>query len=270
MLHEKRYGLILDTPSLHSDRMFNIIETVYLNNLIPIIILTDTRKNGNYLNVYNKISIFRNKFNRLREDNFIILREEFVSGTANYNWKFELRDKIYKINKYAFGTDIDGVDDKMFIINLDKHLVIGNNVLLVNKIDNFITDLVNIADISNIKSIGNDKFYPYITTIFKDRTEGNNVTDIIYGGDTEFFSNIKTIASNKTYVYTIDDSYIDLIRKYNLGRLLYSEYEKVINVESEDMTNVINFLNAGNIKYRIQNTEYATTNDNVQKIVIEN
>lgn len=268
MFYEKRYGLILDNPNINKYNAVKLIEAVYANNLIPIIFITDSKSNGNYLNYANKIEIYRNKFPKLREDNFIIMDEYYRLNNANYKWKKELKQKISTINVNAFGTTVIGVNDKMFITNIDKHLLVDKDVLLLtNKLDLVLTDLVNIADICNIKTLNDNKFFDYFSFLFKNR----NKDEIYYDENAglSFESKIKSIQSNKAYFYLLDEEYVSLIEKYNLGKLLFSNTKKSIKVDDKDLNNVLKILNTNNIKYSFDsNTTRVIKNVNETIIMV--
>lgn len=266
MFYEKKYGLILDNPNANKYNILKIIENVFKNNLIPIIFITDSRNNGNYLNYANKIEIYRNKYPKLREDNFIILEEKYELNSPNFKWKKEIKDKISSININAFGTTIIGPNDKLFITNIDKHLLVSDNIfVLTNKLDLMLTDLLNIADVYNIKTFDDNKFFDYFRYLFRNR----NKEEIYYDENDglNFISKIKSIQSNKAYFYLIDDKYVSLIEKYNLGSLLFSNNKKSIKVEDKDLNNVLHILNTNSIKYSFD-TNITKVNKSVNETII--
>lgn len=266
MFYEKRYGLILDNPNINKHNSIELIEAAYANNLIPIIFITDSKNNGNYLNHANKIEIYRNKFPKLREDNFIIMKEYYKPNNTNYKWKKELKQKISSININAFGTTLIGINDKLFITNIDKHLLIDKDILLLtNKIDLILADLLNIADVYNIKTLKDKKFFNYFSFLFKNR----NKEEIYYNENDglSFESRIKSIQSNKAYFYLVDDEYVSLIEKYNLGKILFSNIKKSIKIDDKDLNNVLKILNTNNVKYTFD-SNITRVNKNVNETVI--
>lgn len=264
MFYEKRYAILIDNPRININ-IIKMIELILKKELIPIIFLTDNYSNGNCLNCFNKIDIYRNKFPKLREDNFIILEEDYKFGSENYKWKKELKEKISNINIYAFGTNIVGPNDKMFITNINKYYITKNITFISNKIDSILTDLLNIADVYNIKLYKENKFLPYFDILFRNR----NLEEMYYDESCglSFLSKIKSIQSNKAYIHLIDDSYLSLMDKYNLGEILFSNKKKSIKIESKDTTSVLNILNSSNIKF-ILDSESNTVNREVNEVVI--
>lgn len=269
MLYIKKYGLILEKPNLSFEKILKMIETVMFNNMIPIIILQDELSNSNFLNYKNKISIIRDKFPSLREDNFLVIEPEFSISKNRFSWKNRLKEKINSINNYAFGTNNNEVNDKAFIINIDKISIMEQNLLfLSNEIDNIITDLLNIADVINMKSIYNDRFLPYIDKLYIKRDFDEVYYDESFG--TVFKSKIKNISSNKAYIFIEDPKYIDLINKYDLGSKLFSTFSTPLEIDDTDIEVVDRFLSNNSIKFTRESNNMNISKNGKTTIKIEN
>lgn len=248
----KRYGILLEKPNVSFSKLTAMIKTIMNNNLIPIIILQDGYENNTYLNPYNKIEIFRNKFPQLREDNFIVMDKDVNINNNRYVWKHKLKEIIGNINYYAFGTNDSSISDKCFVVNINRFALVKNNLLLISdQIDSLITDLFNIADVYNLKSINENEFDPYITRLFKDRNFDVIEYDTSFGNT--FYNKVSLVSSNKAWIKLADPKYIDVINKYNLGSLLFGEDRKVIEVNDKEISHVLEFISNHKLVYEMSN-----------------
>lgn len=263
----KKYGILLEQPGLYFSKFNTMIESVIKNDLIPIIILQDGIENNNYQNIHNKIKYFRNKYPSLREDNFLIMDEKWSIKKDRDLWKRKLKEVVLSINNYAFGTSDTSVEDKLFITNLNNISILENNLILVtDKINSILNDLLNIADVSNIKSLTDERFDPYINLLFRNRDNLEIEYDDTKGN--EFYLKIKTVPSSKAYIRLEDEDYINVINKYNLGKLLFGTFKKSISIQDKDLDNTIKFLSNNSIKYTITNSN-VSTNSQMVNIEIE-
>lgn len=267
-MQSKKYGILLEKPALYFSNIPTMIETVIKNDLIPIIILQDGIADNNYQNIYNKIKYFRNRYPSLREDNFLIMKDEWSITADRDLWKRKLKEVVYSINNNAFGTSDDSVEDKLFITNLNNIAILENNLILVtDKINSILNDLLNIADVSNIKSITDEKFDPYINLLFRNRDNVEIEYDETLGN--EFYLKIKSIPDTKAYIKLEDENYINVINKYDLGKLLYGTFKKSLSIQDKDVDNVIRFLGNNSLKYTFKNSTSSIKNG-IINIEIEN
>lgn len=248
----KKYGILIDEPNIIFETYTNMIETIFKNNLIPILILQDGLKNNNFLNVHNKIEMLRNKFPELREDNFLILNSEYSYHKNKNLWKVNIKELISKINNYAFGTMDTSINDKCFITNINNYYLVNKGTLyLPSYLNETLQDLLFIADILNLKSEKDKNFDSFFVSLFRDRND-----EIKYFDDSlnrTFSSNIKTITGDKSNLVFEDENYINILKKYNLGDLLFNSRKKTINVSNLDLNSVFSFLSSNNVKFKITN-----------------
>lgn len=269
MFAVKRYGIILEKPNLSFENFLKMIETIIHNNMFPIVILQDEINGNVFLNYQNKINIIRDKYPTLREDNFLVIEPEFSITKNRFMWKKRLKEKVESINHYAFGTNDIGVDDKAFIVNIDKLSVIKNNfIFLSNEIDNILSDLLNIADVINMKSKYEEDFLPYIDHLFKKRDYSEIYYDESFG--TVFKSKIKTVTGNQAYIFMEDKKYIDLINKYDLGEKLFSTFAVSLDVDDTDIEVMDKFLSNNDIKYTRDSNSMSISKNGKTTIKIEN
>lgn len=265
----KRYGIILEKPNLSFENFLKMIETIMYNQLIPIIILQDELNGNIYLNYQNKIGIIRDKYPILREENFLVIESEYSILKDRFMWKKRLKEKINSINNYAFGTNSIGVEDKAFIVNIDKISIIKDNLIfLSNDIDNILSDLLNIADVINMKSKYEKEFLPYIDYLFKKRDYSEIYYDESFG--TVFKSKINAISGNQAYIFMEDQRYIELINKYDLGKKLFSTFAVTLDIDDTDIEIMDRFLSNNGIKYTRDSNSMAITKNGKTTIKIEN
>ena len=264
MYNIKHFGIIIENPKLNMDKYIELVKSIYSINLIPIIILQEGFKLNNYISINKKIEYFKNYFPELREDNFYLMPKTFNFFDDRSRWKLELKKIVEKINVPAFGYTDFSVKDKVFIVNLNKYIMSKNKYLyMTDFLDTSIADLFTICDIINVECSKDKRiktFDPYINYLFKDRQ-----FDEIYYDDnnsTIFQSKINTKVSNKAFIVMTDEKYLDIIAKYDLGRLLHSSYIEDIEVEDKDIDAISSFLGKNNVDYTIEVIEKANNNKN--------
>ena len=276
MYYVKRYGILVENPKINMDSFKSIINKIISMNLIPIVILQDGHKLNSFLTVKDKITALTNWFpGHLRDDNILVMPRDFNFFENRQKWAIELKKLVHKIDARAFGTSHEGTNDKLFIVNLNNSLMVFNRFLFIdNFLDSVIKELFNIADVLNIKSSLDNKiglYDPYLDYLFRDRTFDEiyfdeNMSNVLYG-------NVKTKASNKAYIILEDSKYIDLMRKYSLGNILFSTYKSEFNVENEDLEGITKFLTKNNVSYNLETNHRVSTNsvtDYTKVILLEN
>ena len=264
MYNIKHFGIIIESPKLNMDKYIELVKSIYSINLIPIIILQEGFKLNNYVSINKKIEYFKEFFPDLREDNFYIMPKAFNFFDDRSKWKLELKKIVEKINVRAFGYTDFSVKDKVFIVNLNRYIMSKNKYLyMTDFLDTSIADLFTICDIINVECSKDKRikvFDPYINYLFKDRQ-----FDEIYYDDnnsTIFQSKINTKISNKSYIVMTDEKYLDVIAKYDLGKLLHSSYIEDLKVEDKDIEAITSFLGKNNVDYTIEVIEKANSNKN--------
>lgn len=264
MYNIKHFGIIVESPKLNMDKYIELVKSIYSINLIPIIILQEGFKLNNYVSINKKIEYFKEFFPDLREDNFYIMPKAFNFFDDRSRWKLELKKIVEKINVRAFGYTDFSVKDKVFIVNLNRYIMSKNKYLyMTDFLDTSIADLFTICDIINVECSKNKRikvFDPYINYLFKDRQ-----FDEIYYNDnnsTIFQSKINTKISNKSYIIMTDEKYLDVIAKYDLGKLLHSSYIEDLEVDDKDIEAITSFLGKNNVDYTIEVIEKANSNKN--------
>lgn len=267
MFHVKHFGIILEHPNINLDKLKYIINEVINQHLVPIIILQDGYSFNNHLDVRSKIRLIRDNFPHvLREDNFYIMPKEVTYNKDRNEWKHTLKKVVKSINNTAFGYEYENMNDKVFIVNLNNHVMIKNKYLFISdELDSIITDLYSITDIMNISSYYDNnilgKFDPYITTLFKNRQ-----FDEIYFDENisrNFISRITATTDNKAFIYMEDSNYIDLMKKYDLGSQLYSGNK--ITLDNTDLETMSTFLHKNRIDFNFDIEEKVSHNKNVSK-----
>lgn len=263
MFCEKKYAFIIDHPNLISLNLNILINYIINNGLIPIIVITDSKKYSSQLNYLNKIDIFINKNPKLKDDNFIIMNNEYKPNDINQEWFLELSRKVNNINDRIFGLTDTNVNSKMFIINNNNFFNFDNNFIIPDKYKQILSNLFNILDILNVTNTYNKILNKKLMFRYRDNKS-------IYYDDinsTIFYSKLKSFNSNQSRIIFLEENYVNLIKKYNLGNILFSEFKKAISIDNEELDNIIKMLNSIGVKYKIDSNQ-TITNKNLNQITI--
>lgn len=254
MLYEKRYAIILERPDINFNSIICLIETAYKMGLIPIIFLQDGKQYNNILNVYNKMSFIRSKFQSIREDNFKIIKSDYRLFSFSKEWESEIKNNINSINCYAFGLTSKSISDKVFLTNINEICFYKEDLVFINKkLNHIISSLFKICDILNVKTVCDDKYLDRFDSLFLNRDNIEIYYDDNYS--TVFSDNISLHTSNRLNLMFIDSKYIDLVSKYNLGEKLFNSDIIEFDVDLHDINIMNEFLNLNKINFNIQNNK---------------